>query len=264
MSSNINNYVRPTDDSNRRDINKILELIHDLSAQEPEDAALQERIMFTPHVKRRTTSVTFGAATELVLEYKDRFISVWRRNRPSTRPVHGLSYATTGTLTFPASGNKHGGNGTFDGLSYITITHNSSLQPTDKLSFGGFFYLPATDAGDTASQDIVDKGNYSLKVDPHATAANQLRATFRVDGQTGVLLETESSTTITTETPLDLELDNGFADFEVTGTFTPDTWNHIWVVWDGTDLKLYIEKIETSTITATGSLVQNTQDCIIG
>ena len=63
MSSNINDYVRPTDKSSRRDINKILSLIHDLVAQEPESEGLQQRICLTPHVKRMTNTVTFRSIT---------------------------------------------------------------------------------------------------------------------------------------------------------------------------------------------------------
>jgi hypothetical protein len=261
--SYINDYIIPTDfGSVRKDINRILSMIHDLVAQEPEDDALQERIMVTPHVKKRTTSVTFGAASLSNTDTRDRFSTVWRRNKPSIVPTHTLSYATTGTFTFDGTVHKHGGSGTVDGSTFITITHDDLLQPSTNISFGGFFYLPATDAGDVASQDIVDKGNYSLKIDPHATAANQLRAHVSLVSSDVDLL-TESSLTIQTEDSLDLDQDNGSVDYEVTGTFTADAWNHIWFVWDGTDLKLYIDKVEASTITATGILYQNTQDCII-
>jgi len=261
--SYINDYIIPTDFGTvRKDINRILSMIHDLVAQEPEDEGLQERIMVTPHVKKRTTSVTFGAATETNTDVRDRFSSYWTRLKSGLDPVHALSYATTGTISFDTAGSKHGAGGETDGASYITITDHADLEPSSSLSFGGFFYLLATDSGDIVSQDIVDKGVYSLKIDPHATAANQLRATVNIGGQTGNLT-TESSSNLTTEAAVNLEIDNLSLDFQVTGTYTASAWNHIWVTWDGTDLKLYIEKVEADTITATGTLNSNSQDCII-
>ena len=114
MSSNINDYVRPTDKSSRRDINKILSLIHDLVAQEPESEGLQQRISFTPHVKRMSNTVTFASTT--VSNTDDRTIQnfMFSKKIPSEVTVYDLIHTTTGTLTFTGDATKLGGGATFD------------------------------------------------------------------------------------------------------------------------------------------------------
>ena len=188
MSSNINDYVRPTDKSSRRDINKILSLIHDLVAQEPESEGLQQRICFTPHVKLRTSTVTFGSTTVSNTDDRDIQNFAFRKKIPSEVTVYDLIHTTTGSLSFSTSGTKLGGGATFDGSSYVTITDHAELSPSS-LSFGGWFYLPATASSDTASQSLLSKGVYELTIDPHSTAANQLRAKINLFGDSDLLWE---------------------------------------------------------------------------
>ena len=260
MSSNLNDYVRPTDKSSRRDINKILSLIHDFTAQPTESEGLQQRICFTPHVKLMSSTVTFGTTTVSNTDDRDIQNFVFRKKIPSAVKAYQLSHTTTGTLTFDVSDTKHGGAATFDGSSYISITDHVDLEPTS-ISFGGWFYLPATASSDTASQSIISKGVYELTIDPHATAANQLRATVSVFGEsdlsleTGAVLQTEDSQTITGDTIIDQD---------VTYAFNPNAWNHIWVTFGSNGLKLYLNNSLVATNSSTGTIQTNTDNLVIG
>ncbi len=260
--SYLNDYIKPTDyGAVRKDINRILSLIHDITAQEPEDEGLQERICISSNVKLRTTTVTTGGTTRSGNNLKDVEIFAFRKKIPNSVKAYPLLHTTTGTLTFGTSATKFGGAVTFDGSSYISIADHVNLEPTS-ISFGGWFYLPATDSGDTASQTLIDKGVYSLTVDPHATAANQLRATINTLGLEN--LTTEASVNIQTEDSLNLESDI-VIDNDVTYTFTPDAWNHIWVTWADPNLKLYIDKVlVSSNVSADGALQTNSNALTIG
>ena len=260
MSSNLNDYVRPTDKSSRRDINKILSLIHDLVAQEPESEGLQQRIMFTPHVKLRTSTVTFGSTTVSNTDDRDIQNFVFRKRIPSEVITYDLIHTTTGSLTFTGNATKLGGGATFDGSSFVTITNHPELAPT-AISFGGWFYLPATASSDTASQTLISKGVYELSIDPHATAANQLRAKVNLFGdsdlllETGAVLQTEDSQTI---------VGDATRDEDVTNSFNANAWNHIWVTFGGAGLKLYVNNSLVATNVSVGNMQTNTDNLVIG
>jgi hypothetical protein len=261
--SYLNDYIKPTDyGAVRKDINRILSLIHDITAQEPEDEGLQERICISSNVKLRTTSVVFGAANLLGLTYKDRFSSVFRKVIPNNVYTYDLTHTTTGSLTFTSNDTKFGGAGTFDGSSYITITDHARMD-TSYVSLGGWFYLPATDAGDTLAQNLIGKGtSFQLTVDPHATAANQIRAIAYDPADSDFL--TEAGITVTTEdsTTLEFSAESGAS---VTGTFIPDAWNHIIMTRGAVNLKLYINNVLVSTDTSMDAIMAtNNSDLIIG
>ena len=288
--SYLNDYIKPTDyGAVRKDINRILSLIHDITAQEPEDEGLQERICISSNVKLRTTSVVFGAANLLGSNLRDRFSSVFRKVIPTTVYAYDLTHTTTGSLTFTSNDTKFGGAGTFDGSSYITITDHARMD-TSKVSLGGWFYLPATDASDVSAQNLIGKGSsFQLTIDPHATAANQLRAIVTDPIRSDLL--TEAGVTVQTEDSLDLEVttSTNFSDFlteagvtvqtedsldlefgevvtaSVVGTFIPDAWNHIIMTRGAVNLKLYINNVLVSTDTSMdGNMVSNVSDLIIG
>jgi len=262
MSSNINDYVRPTDKSSRRDINKILSLIHDLVAQEPESEGLQQRISFTPHVKRRTSTVTFGSTT--VSNTDDITIEnfVFTKRVPPTMSVYPHTHTTTGTLTFTGDATKLGGGATFDGSSYVTITDHAELSPS-QFSMGGWFYLPATDSGDSASQNLMTKGVYELTIDPHSTASNQLRGRVNVFSTDNLV--TEAGTILQTEDSVTLEGDIT-GDKDVTYAFNADAWNHIWLTYSSTvGTKLYLNNsLVASDATSIGTLQTNSDNLVIG
>lgn len=261
MSSNINDYVRPTDKSSRRDINKILSLIHDLVAQEPESEGLQQRIAFTPHVKRRTSTVTFGSTTVANTDDRDIQNFVFTKRVPPEMSVYDLIHTTTGTLTFTGDATKLGGGATFNGSSFVTITNHAELSPS-ALSFGGWFYLPATASSDTAFQSLISKGKYELTIDPHSTASNQLRAKVNVLSLDD--LTTEAGTIIQTEDSVTLQTDL-LSDKEITNSFNPNAWNHIWVTYGSAGLKLYLNSsLVASDATAVGTLQTNSDNLVIG
>lgn len=260
MSSNLNDYVRPTDKSSRRDINKILSLIHDLVAQEPESEGLQQRICFTPHVKLKSNTVTFGTTTVANTDDREMENFMFRKKIPSQVITYDIIHTTTGTLTFSTSGTKLGGGATFDGSSFVTITNHPELAPT-AISFGGWFYLPATASSDTASQTLISKGVYELSIDPHATAANQLRAKVNLFGdsdlllETGAVLQTEDSQTI---------VGDSTRDEDVTNSFNANAWNHIWVTFGAAGLKLYLNNSLVATNVSVGDMQTNTDNLVIG
>ena len=259
--SSINDYIRPTDYGYvRKDINKILALIHDITAQEPEDEGLQERICISSNVKRRTSTGTTGSTSRTNTDVKAVEIAMFRKRIPPVVSSYSLIHTTTGTLTFVANNHKLGGGGTFDGSSYITIDNHAKLNVTT-ISFGGWFYLPATDSGDTDSQVLIDKGAYSLTIDPHATAANQLRAT--VEAFSAVTLETEIPANLQTEDSLDLEGDE-LGDVDITYAFNANAWNHIWVTIGEPNMKLYLNGSVVASTTALGTVQTNSNDLIIG
>lgn len=233
--SNINDYIKPSDYGHvRKDINKILSLIHDYVAQQPEDEGNKERIMLTPHVKIRTSSVIFGSPSWEESQVRNKENFMFRRVKYSDILAYDLIHTTTGTLTFPLSDTKFGGRCDTNGSSYITISDHDNLDVTN-LSLGGLFFIPATDSGDTSEQTLVDKGIYGLYIDPHSTAPNQIKGKITISS----------------------------IDYEVVGTITPDTWNHIWITFDGLNLKLYIEKVLVATTPAVGNIDTNSTDLTI-
>ena len=265
MSSNINDYVRPTATSSRRDINKILSLIHDLTAATPEETGLQERILYTPHVKRRTSDIVVGGADWGLLEYRDKETFLWKKIIAPDIKTYPLTHVTTGTLSFPVSDTKFGGRCDFDGTNYITVSQHTRLDLTTSMTISGFFYIPATDAGDTTSQTLIEKlGEYALYIDPHATAPNQVRASLGLIGAVGNALLDEAGLPLLDEAGVALQDDGVEIPYEAVATITPDAWNHITMVFDGTDLKLYIETVLTTTTATVGTIGTNVLDLTIG
>lgn len=259
--SSINDYIRPTDyGAVRKDINKILALIHDITAQEPEDEGLQERICISSNVKLRTSTATFGSTDRTNTDTKTVEIAMFRKRIPEIVRSYDLIHTTTGTLSFVTDNHKLGGGATFNGSSYITIDNHAKLNVTE-ISFGGWFYLPATDSGDTASQTLIDKGVYSLTVDPHSTAANQLRATVESFGTTN--LSTEAGVIIQTEDSVTLEADT-LSDVGITYAFNPNAWNHVWVTIGTPNIKLYLNGSVVASSTSVGTVQTNTNNLIIG
>ena len=163
MSSNINDYIKPTDyGQTRKDVNRILSLIHDLVAQEPEDEGAKSRGMYTPHVKLRTTSVTFGSPSLLDTDSWKRETFIWKRKKPASVYAYDLIHTTFGSgLTFPVTSTWRGAKVKNDGTSYVIVTDHDNLSPTDKISICMRLNLPSSAGGFT----IIEKLNeYRLRV----------------------------------------------------------------------------------------------------
>lgn len=264
--SYINDFIKPTDyGSNRKDINRILALIHDIVAQEPEDDGLQERIMLTPHIKLRTQTSSLGSdLVNSFSETRGKESSVFRRviGSNTSSPAYPYTNSTTGTITYSGLGGKFGGNATFDSSAYVKIDYHADLVPT-AFTTGGWFYLPATESGDDV-EPLLNIDSYSIKVDPHSTASNQIRGSVNVSGGTGNI-ETEAAANLETEASVVLELDNKTVPYDVTGTYTPDSWNSIILTYATPNLKLYINgSLADTNSSVSGTLYDSNSDLIIG
>ena len=149
MSSNINDYVRPTDVSSRRDINKILSLIHDLTAQDPEEEGLHERIMLTPEVRLKTSTVIFAGADFLDTQDLHHENWNWRRKKPAIVKVYDLVHTQVGAgaLLFPVDSTWFGARCDADGTNYMTIDDDVAMNGTTEITVAIMVYLPASGGG---------------------------------------------------------------------------------------------------------------------
>ena len=144
MSIDINNYLRSGGSIDRQTLNRILE---SLQAANPdvEDDALQEKIAFSPEMHNRTTEDNSGGANALASETRDRDDFTFTLT-PGGKTAYPVTNVTTGTITFPLTNLKYGAEGVFDGNSFITIPHNTTLSPQDA-NFGMIFWFKSTQQG---------------------------------------------------------------------------------------------------------------------
>ena len=144
MSIDINNYLRGGGSIDRQTLNRILET---LQAANPdvEDDALQEKIAFSPEMHNRTTSDQSGGPDGTGSEIRNRDDFSFTLT-PGGKTAYPVTNVTTGTLTFPLTDLKYGAEGVFDGNSFITIPHNTTLSPQDA-NFGMIFWFKSTQQG---------------------------------------------------------------------------------------------------------------------
>lgn len=144
MSIDINNYLRGGGSIDRQTLNRILET---LQAANPdvEDDALQEKIAFSPEIHNRTTSGQSGGPDGTGSEIRNRDDFSFTLT-PGGKTAYPVTNVTTGTLTFPLTDLKYGAEGVFDGNSFITIPHNTTLSPQDA-NFGMIFWVKSTQQG---------------------------------------------------------------------------------------------------------------------
>jgi hypothetical protein len=232
MSSNIQNYIRPTGNKSRAEINRILEALQDLFAAPIEEEAVHERISLTPHRKKKTMSTTLGSSIdESQTETLQNETETMLRSKPTQVKSYSLTHSDVGTPTYSVSGTKYGGRITFDGSSSITINDNSILDVTDEITLTGYFYLPGTSSGNL-TQFLISKDVYTLEIQPHVLGANTIRGSVKIGG---------------------------------TYYNTVDTWNEITLTWKSPNIKLYINGTLTDTNTsATGTLDTNSDPLEIG
>jgi hypothetical protein len=161
--SYLNDYIKPSDYGVvRKDINRILSLIHDITAQEPEDEGLQERICISSNVKLRTTSVTAGSPNLTDTNTKDLMVYNWRRKKPTNTYTYDLIHTSTGSgFTFPSSNTWDGARVDTDGTSYITITDHTDFDFTDEIGICMKVILPASGGGFVLCEKV---NEYRLRV----------------------------------------------------------------------------------------------------
>jgi hypothetical protein len=124
---------------------------------------------------------------------------------------------------------------TFPGEKGIMIKDHSRLKPTDKISIAMWLYLPATEVGDPVRY-ILTKTKYLIQIDDHATASNQIRARVVVGG----------------------------SNYDLTYTYTPNTWFHFAITWKSPNFRMYINSVsQTSRSDASGTLDTSTDSLAI-
>lgn len=233
--SNINDFVRPTSTTDRRDINKILELIHDLVAAPVEDEGAQERITHASHLKTRTTTVTTGGATRIGSNFRDRENFVLRRKPPTVVKSYPLIHTSlgSGAFTFPGKDTKFGARCDTDGNRRIRITDQSILNPTTAFACA-FWIFPQF--GGALDHSIIDKAvQYRVIIDK---TTNTLRCIIKIGG---VLEE---------------------VDFILP---TTATWYHVTFMWDNTSnlLELYVDGVQRDTEITSGNADTTTNNLAI-
>jgi len=207
LSSNIVDFVRVAGDRNRKDINAILAKLQDLTAAEPEDAALQERIILSDGTRLKSTTVTSGTPDETIANNRDKDgVNIFQREtKPivNSYPLIHTSNSFSG-ITFPANNTKFGGRIEFDGTGWMTIANNSLLNITDKLSIAFWANLIAFTG---SARRIMKKGDgggvpYHILIN---TSANTINFTLMV---------------------------NGVVESITSGVYTPGVWTHYVLAWD--------------------------------
>jgi len=244
MSTNINDFVRPTSSASRRDINKILEMIHDIVASEPEDEGQKERISKTSHVRDRNTTVTFGGANLIDTDIRGVMAQVIRRQLPAVVTSYPLDHTENsfGGVTILTRDTKFGAGITFDGIGYISVSDDTRIDKnrTDAISFA-FWIKPKTGIAD--NDIIVNKGNGLTGTGIHIFYdLTNTRIGFRLRNDGGTSYEV----------------------FSANGSAPLNAWVHVVCRYDGTSnrdgMTIYINNslsVTGTSLAITGTLLQN-------
>jgi len=232
LSSNIVDYVRVRQNSDRQDINKILAELQDLNAQDPEDAALQERIALWASRRKRTSSIGRSGAIDQssAAGPRDRRTEEVTMEMPTICTSYPLIDTLTGTFTFPAGvetgGTKFGGKGVTDGSSYITIDDDAFIDLTTDITIA-LYFKPKASSGNAIL--LQKDGAYELRIQNTNTIA------WFVNGKTPVTYDYTA------------DIDNWIA---VVATYKST----------GSGQKLYIDGISQDTDSETGAITTNAND----
>ena len=161
--SDVSNFVRRSGSADRTEINKILAVINPLAFPVVENEALKERIILSPHVRKRTNSVV--ASTDLTTtnsESRNRFSSSITILPDTVTPTaFPVTETLTGTLTFNQE--KYGAGAIFTGSQYISIPDNAQFDLTLPY-FTMAFWFKANPADD-GTQTIWSKGSFIFAED---------------------------------------------------------------------------------------------------
>jgi len=237
LSSNIVDFVRVGGDRNRKDINKILATLQDLNAAEPEDAALQERIVLSDGFRKRSTTVTSGAPNQIIANDRDRDgIHVIRIQPPLVVESYPLLHTVNGTFTFPAADTKFGARANFSGGECIICTDDAVLNPADAITVAFWGYFPAS----SGNKGVIVKGsfpneNYYWRL---GSAADTVKCNVLVGG----------------------------ANRTISSIYTPNTWNHYAMTWDNITNQndCYIDGTPLTPVATSGNMAVAAGDLGIG
>jgi hypothetical protein len=248
--SYLNDYIKPTDyGAVRKDINRILSLIHDITAQEPEDEGLQERICISSNVKLRTSNFDIGKQDLQSTDIRNKETFLWSRKKPTSVSTYDLVNTTTGSgFTYPVSATWDGARVDNDGTTYITINDHTDFDFTDELTIAMKVILPSS--VDTESVFNTTLFNNAIFNTPSGgfvlcEKVNEYRLRV-VDTNT---LEFAIYTGGSYSTPL-------------TYSYTPDTAFTIVATYNytGSGQKLYINGILSDSDSVSGSINNSTGD----
>ncbi len=123
----------------------------------------------------------------------------------------------------------------FDGEKYVEIPHSSSLDITEEISFGAWIKV---DEFDASWQAIMGKGDHTYQIRRDGSA-NNLRAEIR--GGDGGNVSVSASTDV--------------SDGE---------WYHAFAVYDGSEVRIYINGNEEGSVGRSGTIGSTTGDLLIG
>jgi len=234
MSSNINNFVRPTENADRKDINRILEMIHDLVSPEPEEEGVNERVMLRDHVRVKTNTVTVAGPDLLDSDTKARRNFIMRRRMPETVKSYPLVHTENSFsgIIFPKLDTRFGARIDFDGVGTITIDDNTLLKPTNEITIAGWFWLPSLD---TTIRVLLGKGGNFWEI--------------RTNTSDAIIARMGVNSVVST-----LEFTNPVAS----------RWYHFVMAAKSGEQRLWIDKVSQDNTSTSGTLDTSTNDVRIG
>ena len=161
--SDVSNFVRRTGSADRSEINKILSVINPLAFPVVENEALKERIILSPHVRKRTNTALTGLdITKSSTATRNRFSSsITILPDTATPTAFPVSETLIGTLTFNQE--KYGAGAVFNGYQYISIPDNAQFDLTLPY-FTMAFWFKSNDI-DQGVQTIWSKGSFIFAAD---------------------------------------------------------------------------------------------------
>jgi len=142
MSSDISNYIRRNGNSDRDDINKLISILNPLVFPDPENSSLKERIILSPHFRKRTNTASTGLDITTVTSQTRNRLSSSITIIPQSATTTPIPYTVTlsGTLTFPTD-KKNGAGATFTGTQYYILTDTGNALDLTTGLFGMAFWF---------------------------------------------------------------------------------------------------------------------------
>ena len=237
MSIDINNYLRGGGSIDRQTLNRILE---SLQAANPdvEDDALQEKIAFSPEMHNRTTSDQSGGPDGSGSEIRTRDDFTFTLT-PGGKTAYPVTNVTTGAITFPLTNLKYGAEGVFDGDSFITIPHNTTISP-QTANFGMIFWFKSTQQGGaiysksnlTDENPDYDSDDYLaadyLQVQPSESGIEVIINPAQADNFLTADFDTDDFSTTVTNNAVYAEIEDGTDTVSLNATTTTNIFDGNW------------------------------------
>jgi len=225
------NFLRKGQFVTQDQINKTIQEFHEMTPP-ISGAQLKSKTIKQSDLRLKTSTFSTPSIDVTIAPTRGRGIIPMLRVKPETVKSYPLLHSTVGTLTFPVAGDtKFGSGAVFDGSSYITVDDHSRLNPTDEISFGGWFY-PKSSSGLIGL--IKKNAQYILRQND-----NLIEAGIRKGASFGT-----------------------FAAFDISGLL--DQWNHFFGTWKSPTLKLYVNGSLVDSVTRSGAMNTSTSKLGIG